>query len=323
MLSVFIHTPSGLQHRVLGPAEAIPSDAVWLDLFEPTVDEETRVEQALSVDVPTREEMREIETSNRLYEDKGSLYLTTTVLAKVDTGAPETAQVTFILTDSRLVTNRYTDLLAFKSFVGFAENHPTVCSSASVMLVGLLDSIVNRTADVLEHVGSEIDTVSQRVFPRMSGRGSAHNYQSELRSIGQTGELISKSRETLLSLSRLLGFLQQSSDGRVSPEARSSMLTVARDVTALSDHATFLGDKTQFLLDATLGLVTIDQNNILKIFSVVTVLLLPPSVIGAFYGMNFEYIPWLHQHWGVWAALGMMVVSALVPYVYFKSKRWL
>jgi len=246
------------------------------------------------------------------------------VLAKIDSGAPETAQVTFILTDSRLVTNRYTDLLSFRSFISFAENHPTVCSSASVLLVSLLDAIVNRTADVLEHVGSDIDAVSQRVFPRMSGRrAAAHNYQAELRSIGQTGELISKARETLLSLSRLLGFLQQSSDGRVSPEARSSMQTVARDVTALSDHATFLGDKTQFLLDATLGLVTIDQNNILKIFSVVTVLLLPPSVIGAFYGMNFEYIPWLHQRWGVWAALGMMVVSALVPYLYFKGKRWL
>ncbi len=101
------------------------------------------------------------------------------------------------------------------------------------------------------------------------------------------------------------------------------MLTVSRDVAALSDHATFLVGKTQFLLDATLGLVSIDQNNILKIFSVVTVLLLPPSVIGAFYGMNFANIPWLHEPWGVWAALGMMVISALVPYVYFKSKRWL
>jgi magnesium transporter len=109
---------------------------------------------------------------------------------------------------------------------------------------------------------------------------------------------VSKARETLVSLSRLLAFLQESAGARLSADARLKLRTVTRDVAALSDHASFLGDKAQFLLDATLGLVTIDQNNILKIFSVVTVLLLPPSVIGAFYGMNFEHIPWLHEPWG-------------------------
>jgi magnesium transporter len=96
---------------------------------------------------------------------------------------------------------------------------------------------------------------------------------------------------------------------------------VSGDVVALSDHATFLGDKVQFLLDATLGMVQIDQNNILKVFSVVAVLL-PPAVIGAFYGMNFSYLPRLHESWGVWAALALMVVSALAPYAYFRRKGW-
>jgi magnesium transporter len=300
------------------------SDTLWIDLFEPTPEEERAVESECGIDVPTREEMREIETSNRLYEDDGVLYLTSTVLTKADTDLPETTQVTFILTHSCLVTNRYADLLSFRGFIGFAENHPAACSSASLLLTGLLEAIVNRIADVLERVGGEIDASSLRVFPRARLRRAArHDYQGELQNIGQSGELISKARETLLSLTRLLGFLQQSTDGKVSPEARASMHTVSRDVTALSDHATFLVGKTQFLLDATLGLVTIDQNNILKIFSVVTVLLLPPSVIGAFYGMNFEHIPWLHERWGVWAALGMMLASALGPYLYFKSKRWL
>jgi magnesium transporter len=323
VLSVFIPGANGLQASVIAAGAAIPAEAVWLDLLEPTREEECQVEQALGIGVPTREEMREIETSNRLYEENGALYMTSTVLWKADTALPETTQVTFILTGSRLITNRYADLLSFKSFVGFAANHPGVCSSPSLLLTGLLEAIVNRIADGLERVGADIDAVSLRVFPRGTGRRAARDYQGELRNIGQSGELISKARETLLSLTRLLGFLQQSTDGRLSPEARSSTLTVARDVAALSDHATFLVGKTQFLLDATLGLVSIDQNNILKIFSVVTVLLLPPSVIGAFYGMNFEHIPWLHERWGVWAALAMMVVSALGPYLYFKGKRWL
>ncbi len=324
MLTAYTPGAKGLQHSVIAAGTPIPDDAVWLDLVEPSTEEERQVEQALGIDVPTREEMREIETSNRLYEDNGALYMTTTVLMKADTALPETTQVTFILTGSRLVTNRYAELLSFRHFTAFAENHPGVCSSASLLLTGLLEAIVNRVADVLERVGAEIDGTSLRVFPRTATRSAAHDYQGELQNLGRSGDLISKARETLLSLTRLLGFLQQqSSDGRLSPEARASTHTVSRDVVALSDHATFLVGKTQFLLDATLGLVTIDQNNILKIFSVVTVLLLPPSVIGAFYGMNFEHIPWLHERWGVWAALGMMLASALGPYVYFKSKRWL
>ena len=99
--------------------------------------------------------------------------------------------------------------------------------------------------------------------------------------------------------------------------------TVSRDVLAMSDHASFLGDKVMFTLDATLGMLTIDQNNILKIFSVVTVFLLPPSVVGAFYGMNFDHLPFIHEIWGEWAAVGMMALSALLPYLYFKRRGWL
>ena len=269
--------------------------------------------------------MREIETSNRLYEDNGALYLTSTVLYKVDTELPETTQVTFILSGSRLITNRYADLLSFKKASSpSAETHPTACSSAALLLTGLLEAIVNRIADVLERVGGDIDTVSLRVFPRSGRRLASRNYQSELQSIGEAGELISKARESLVSLTRLLGFLQQTGSGRVTQEARASLRTVSRDVMALSDHATFLVGKAQFLLDATLGLVTIDQNNILKIFSVVTVLLLPPSVIGAYFGMNFAYIPLLHHSWGIWAATGMMVVSRAHPSLgLLQAQGWL
>ena len=323
MLSVFVPGPQGLERVAAGATVSIPDEAVWIDLLDPTPEEERQVEQALSIDVPTREEMREIETSNRLYEDNGALYLTSTILFKADTDLPETTQVTFILAGSRLVTNRYADLLSFKSFVTYAQTHPASCSSAPLLLAGLLESIVNRIADVLERAGAEIEAVSLQVFPRGGRHRANRDYKQQLQQIGQSGELISKARETLVSLSRLLGFLQQTGSNRVTTEARASLRTVARDVVALSDHATFLVGKAQFLLDATLGMVTIDQNNILKIFSVVTVLLLPPSVVGAFYGMNFEHIPLLHESWGVWAATGMMVLSALIPWLYFKRKGWL
>jgi len=323
VLSVFVPGTNGLERVEVAAGAALPASAVWLDLLEPTPEEEHQVERALGIEVPTRDEMREIETSNRLYEEAGALYLTATVLARADSSRPESTQVTFILSGARLVTNRYVDLLPFKRFIAFAGTHANACGSAALLLAGLLEAIVNRLADVLEQTGADIDAVSFRVFPRSRSGPVRYDFQGELRQIGQSGDLISKTRESLVSLSRLIAFLQQSGDARLTAEARASLTAVSRDVVALSDHATFLVGKAQFLLDATLGLVTIDQNNILKIFSVVTVMMLPPSVIGAFYGMNFAYIPWLHERWGVWAALGMMVVTALIPFAYFKRRGWL
>jgi magnesium transporter len=322
MLRVFVPTSTGLVSTEWLAGTPPPENALWLDLWEPTPAEEQQVEQGLGIDVPSREEMREIESSNRLYEENGALHLTATLVTKLDTDQGETTQVTFILTGKRLVTSRYADPLSFKRFIAFAQAHPAACASASLLLAGLLEAIVNRIADVLEQIGSDIEVISTRVFTRHGKR--PHDFRGELGQIGQGGELVSKTRESLVSLSRLLGFLQQTnSSERISPEARASLRTVSGDVVALSDHATFLGDKVQFLLDATLGMVQIDQNNILKIFSVVAVLLLPPSVIGAFYGMNFSYIPWLHEPWGVWAALALMVLSAVTPYAYFRRKGWL
>ena len=260
---------------------SVPTDTlagvVWIDLFEPTPAEEQAVEAQCGVDVPTREEMREIESSNRLYEEAGAVYLTSTIVTKLDTDLPQNSQITFILKDGRLITNRYTDPLPFRRYISYAERHAATCNSGSA---------------VLERVG-------------------------------QSGELIAKTRESLVSLGRALAFVQQAATANLANEVRTRLRTLSRDVIALSDHASFLGNNVSFILNATLGMVNIDQNNILKIFSVVTVFLLPPSVIGTVYGMNFEHIPWLHESWGFMAALGLMVASAVIPYVIFKRKGWL
>ncbi len=324
MLSVFVQRPSGLVRVVVPPGEPLPQDAAWVDLLEPTAEEEKLVEQTFGIEVPTREEMREIEASNRLYEDNGVLYMTATIATRLDTDLPESAQVTFILAGGRLVTNRYTDPLPLRRFIGYAETHPAACSSASLLLAGLLEAIVNRVADVIERVGSNLDQIAASVFsPPRRGQAVSLDFRAVLGRVGQCGELVSKSRESLVSIGRVLVFAQQTANPQVTPDARARLRTLSSDVPAMSDHASFLGDRVTFVLDATLGMVTIDQNNILKIFSVVTVFLLPPSVIVGFYGMNFQFIPWLHEPWGYWAALGMMAVSALVPYLFFKRKGWL
>jgi magnesium transporter len=324
MLNVFVPGPSGLTRVEPSADGTLPPEAVWIDLLEPKLDEEKFVESALSIDVPTREEMREIESSNRLYEENGTLYMTATIVTKLDTDLPESTQVTFILTGSRLVTNRYTDPLPFRRFLSYAQTHPATCGSGALLLVGLMESIINRIADVLERVGIDLDATSAEVFSSAHKKRQAQrDFREVLGRIGQSGELVSKARESLVSLGRTLVFVQQSANPQLSQEVRSRLRTLSRDVLAMSDHASFLGDKVMFVLDATLGMVTIDQNNILKIFSVVTVFLLPPSVVGAFYGMNFEHIPLLHETWGHLVALGVMVLSACIPYLIFKKKGWL
>jgi magnesium transporter len=268
--------------------------------------------------------MREIEASNRLYEEDGALYMTATVVTKLDSDLPESTQITFILSAVKLVTNRYVDPLPFRRFIAYAERHPNSCNSPPAVLAGLVESVVNRVADVIERVATDLDGASVEVFSASRRkRGVMRDFRKILERLGQNGELISKARESLVSLGRLLTFVQQSTVVPMSQDVRGRFRTLTRDVMAMSDHASFLGTKVSFILDATLGLINIDQNNILKIFSVVTVFLLPPSVIGAIFGMNFSQMPWLHETWGFWAAMGVMVVSAIGPFLFFKRKGWL
>jgi magnesium transporter len=327
VLSVYCLAPAGLKRLDRDPGAPLPEDAVWLDLLEPTPDEERLVEQRLGLDIPTREEMRDIEFSARLYEEAGALYLTATVVTRLDTQLPENAQITFILRGSRLVTNRYVDPLPLRRFVAHTERLPLANTSAEAVLAGILEFIIERIADVIERVGTDIDKASAEIFARDAKKEAAQrphtrDFRRLLEHIGQSGELIAKARESLASLARLLAFVQASTVN-MPQEVRERLRTLSKDVVAMSDHAGFLATNLNFILDATLGMVNIDQNNTLKIFSVVTVLLLPPSVIGALFGMNFAHIPALQAPWGFWAALVLMVVSSVAPYLWFRGKGWL
>jgi len=325
VLNVYCLTPLGLKRLEREAGAPLPEEAVWLDLLEPTVEEERLVEARLGIDIPTREEMGEIESSNRLYEEDGALYLTVTIVTKLDTDLPQNGQVTFILKDTRLVTNRYVDPLPFRRLASQIERHPQGQTSAQTVFVSLLESIVNRIADVIERVGTDIDGVTAEIFNqrrRPKDSPSQRDYRKLLERTGQSGELIAKARESLASLSRLLAFVQQSTIP-MTQDVRTRLRTLSKDVVAMSDHASFLGNNLTFVLDATLGLINIDQNNILKIFSMVTVFLLPPSVIGAIFGMNFEVIPTAHQSWGFAAALVLMLLSSVIPWLYFKHRGWL
>jgi magnesium transporter len=324
MLNVFVADRRGCLVRVeVAPDAPLPVEAVWLDLVAPTREEERHVETLLGVGVPTREEMQEIEVSSRLYEENGALYMTATVLCKAESEHPETTAVSFILAGDRLVTVRYAEPQPFALFSARCQRAPVVHKRGDAVLAGLLDALIDRIADVLEHIGLEVDDVSHEVFEHTAkpGRG---DFQSILRRLGRRGDLTSKVRESLVGVGRLLMFLTQAGTAqKIAKDLRDRLRTMSRDVRSLTDHASFLSSKINFLLDATLGMINIEQNAIIKIFSVVAVVFLPPTLIASVYGMNFAFMPELHWAFGYPLALLLMLASALTPYLYFKRRGWL
>lgn len=296
----------------------LPATIIWTDLLTPSVDEVHDVETQLGIDVPTKEEMAEIEPSSRLYVEGDALFMTATLPAKSQSEDPEIKPVTFILTGQCLVTVRHHEPQAFTTLPARAEKIAMGCTSGHDVLAALMDILVDRLADALEKKGHEIKGLSRTIFRRTARTGS---FQDILDNIGEKGDTISGFYESLVSLERLLGFLRLNSQERKDLQERIE--TLAKDVTALAEHAEFLSQKVSFLLDATLGMINIEQSNITKIFSVVTVVFLPATLIASIYGMNFEHIPELKFAFGYPLALVAMVVAAILPYLYFKRRSWL
>lgn len=325
MLRAF--SPSGGSVAISCDADAsLPPDAPWIDLLSPTKEEEALVERTLNMSVPTREDMVEIEPSSRLYREKGALHLTATIMSGVSEGDAKTAPISFVLTNERLVTVRYDDPVSFRAFIAHLGRQPELCRSAPSTLVFLLDAIVERSADILEETAMRTDAVSGMIFHRETGanrkRMTNQTLEDILLQIGGAQQVLSKVRESLSSLSRLLSFLAFSLPDYDANEA-PHLKTVSRDVASLADQAAFMSSDVTFLLDAALGLINIEQNAIIKIFSVAAVIFLPPTLVGTVYGMNFEHMPELRWLYGYPWAIGLMIVSAVLPYWFFKKKGWL
>ena len=193
------------------------------------------------------------------------------------------------------------------------------------MLIGLIETIVDRMADFIERIQGEVDTLSHSIFEMKGGTASRQRrFDVILKSIGREGELTSRARESAHSLGRLLTFLTQVANERKEDKLlKARIRTAARDVVSLADHVSYLSNKIVFLLDATLGMINIQQNDIIKIFSIAAVVFLPPTLVASAYGMNFEVMPELKWVLGYPFAILLMVVSAVLPYLYFKSKGWL
>jgi magnesium transporter len=325
MFSVFVPSESSLKKAVVEDLTALPESAVWIDLFSPSAAEDKAVERLAGIAIPTREDMQEIEISSRLYIENGARYMTATLMCHSDTDMPRTTAVTFILGDHRLVTVRYDLPKPFALVEAKLGRSCTPAITGEMVLMELLDAVIDRCADILERCGAEIDQVSHDIFePESERHGHAKQYSQILISIGRKGDLTSKVRESLVSIGRVVAFLSAVVEGvKWSKDMREQLKTMQRDVSSLTDHASYLSSKITFVLDAMLGVVNLEQNNIIKLFSVMAVVLMPPTLIASIYGMNFKSMPELEWAHGYPMALVLMLIAAIVPYWIFKFKKWL
>jgi magnesium transporter len=313
----------------------LPADAVWIDLVEPTANEESKVEGVLGIDIPTREELAEIEASSRLYQEDGAVFMTANLIRRGDNDEPESSPVTFILKDNTLITVRYHHPQAFPAYVKRAMKPQSTALTGWGVLISLLEAVVDRAADHLERAGQIVDDTSKKTFGAKRTLAGVHkqnprkgvNLQELIERIGEEGDFVSKMRESLVSIGRAVAFMQavedQARENKQVKENKARIKILQRDIVSLTDHATFLSGKISFLLDAVLGLISIEQNGIIKIFSVAAVVFLPPTLVASIYGMNFAFMPELQWQFGYPFAILLMIMSAVLPYYYFKGKGWL
>ena len=304
----------------------IPEGATWIDLEEPTPDEEKLVERVVGFNVPTQQDLQEIEPSSRLYDRDGVLFMTVSVLCGVTDGRPSTSPVGFVLGHKKLVTIRYATPKPVRAFADHVHREPELARDASTVIGRLLDAIVDRLADELEAVGEEIEEISSHIFAKniKPRRIPANRLTTLLTRIGRAQTLVAKIRYSAVSANRMMGFLRSSAEHVViSKEAIDHIDSIARDASSLSEHSSFQSDQLIFLLDAALGLISIEQNAAMKVFSWVAVILMPPTLIAGIYGMNFRYFPELEWHYGYAISIAAMVASAIVPFWILKRLRWI
>ncbi|WP_210879893.1 magnesium transporter CorA family protein [Roseovarius autotrophicus] len=318
MITAYAREGEGLCVLQEGEATA----PIWVDLYQPDAGELALMSGRVGVALPTKADQEEIEQSSRLYLEEGVPVMTALLPSRKGSEMMQMGPVTFVLKPGQLITIRHHAPRPFETFPTRAGKASHGCATADAVLVGLLEEIIDRLADLTEQAGREIDAISRRVFG--PDKLSTEEHRAALREIGAADTRVMHLRESLMTLERVLGFLMPVLDKmRAAKPLRAMLKTHYRDARTIAEHASYLQQKTALLLDATLGMINIEQNAIIKIFSVAAVVFLPPTLVASIYGMNFTHMPELDWPLGYPLALGIMVLSAAVPLWFFRRRGWL
>ncbi|WP_158815095.1 magnesium transporter CorA family protein [Methylocapsa sp. S129] len=324
----FHDTSTSRDITVAPDAASLPSEVNWIDAFQPDSGEIAFLQRVVGVEAPSFEKMSEIENSSRLSTAGGHLFLTTPMIYHDDAGSIQTTPLGFVLDKQNVLTVRFKPVRACdrSQSAGSAGDHPLPGGPGG--FVAVLDAIVDHLADELEALAGELDKLSHIIFrdedhrPKREVGGDSRDLRQVLRNVGRAGAVTSRISETLLGISRMIPYVVTGAADFLSAEARARLKSLSRDVASLNDYEKHQSDKIQFLLDATLGMINVDQNNIFKVLTLVSVVGIPPTLIASMYGMNFKYMPELEWTYGYPYGLCLIALSAIVPLVWFKWRGW-
>jgi len=322
LLTFYINNKDYLQSVTFEEMRHSKASPIWVDFFDPTLEEEKFLKKHLKIAIPNLYEMSEIELSNRLYQANDSLYVTGSFI----NNEQKTQAITFILSKNFLITLRYTEFSFFARYLNFHKKNGHVDLDFTDIFIGLLEAAIGQIADYIEEVGHSIDETTRVVFHSgntLEKHTSKVNFKKIIHQIGNNGDLISKTHESLMSIYRIINFISEAKKFKLRSEDSTNLKIVMNDIPPLNDQATFLSNKVNFLLDACLGMINIDQNTIIKVVSVAAIIFFPPTLVASIYGMNFKAMPELSWDLGYPLALVLMLLSALLPFVYFKYKDWI
>lgn len=325
MITCFYLSDQGISSTAITSESKIPDRTIWVDMISPSIEEENCIKSQLGINIPSREEVWKNQVLNRLYRENGISYMIAAIITKINSPYPQISPVTFVLSNNCLVTIRS---IAPTSFLNFSQRiirESRDFNTANMVLEGLMEEVLTRVAHNSEVVMKDLDDLSHDIFdlenPEKPKQNDAKELKTVLRKLGAIVDLNSKINESLHSINRLLHFFSETHDN--SKELKAAISTLITDTSVLTQQTSFISEKVTFQLDATLGMINVEQNTIIKIFSVVAAFFLPPTLVSSIYGMNFQNMPELKWGIGYPIAVALMAVSAVLPFLYFKKKGWL
>src|SRR5262245_266430 len=320
MLNVFTLVNGRLVQQEIDSAQALGAvRPIWVDLEAPTDEEKRWIGEPFALALPEDIVDDDLEESARFYEgDNGELHIRSDFLIEDDENLSRNVRVAFILKDGVLHSVHAVDLPVFRLLRMRARRIPALIEDAKDVLLKLYDADAEYSADALEGIYDSLEVVGNGVLKQEVDDKAA---AAALAAIARQEDLNGRIRRNVMDTRRALSFMMRSR--MLNAEQFEEARQILRDIDSLDSHTAFLFDKINFLMDATVGFININQNKIIKIFSVASVALLPPTLIASIYGMNFQFMPELRQPWGYPLALTLMVASVVAPFIYFRRKGWL
>jgi magnesium transporter len=304
----------------------MPSEIIWADLLNATDEEKRFVERLLGIRIPSEESLSEIEASSRLISDQGILYLSSPAVRLDEENEAEITPVGFVIGPHVLVTVRFAELPILDD-IGKRIGSDDSLENGMCVFTSLLEAMIDRGADVLEHLGGKVDKLSRGVFRGGLVRSqrpvrSSRRMREALENIGELADRLAKARDVLLGVGRVASFAGDVGSEWITAASKKRLEAVSKDVASLGDYETRLSDKIQLLLDAVLGFINIQQNELFKILTIVSVVGVPPTILVGIWGMNFKHMPELDWTFGYPLAWLAVIASGLLPLIWFKRRGW-